>query len=142
MALSQVDGPLTSATVFVTLPNLIPMVCLAVKKMGREPSEVFYIGDSVTDAETAKRAAVPFVAVLSGVTPDAEFADYEAYAVIENLGELPALIPSSVTPSLVSLVLRCLAPFPVVWTRRSHAGEIDLTVAARPAVFDRLCEKE
>jgi len=51
-----------------------------------------YVGDSVTDAETAKRASVPFVAVLSGVTPKDAFRNYDVYGILERLSELPALI--------------------------------------------------
>ena len=48
-----------------------------------------YVGDSTTDAETAKRAGVPFAAVLSGVTPEEEFAPYPVGAVLTDVSELP-----------------------------------------------------
>ena len=41
----------------------------AVAQTGSLPENCLYVGDSVTDAETARRAGVAFVAVLSGVTP-------------------------------------------------------------------------
>jgi phosphoglycolate phosphatase-like HAD superfamily hydrolase len=44
------------------------------------------------DAETAKRANVGFVAVLSGVTPKESFRDYAPLAVIDNLQMLPSLL--------------------------------------------------
>ena len=44
-----------------------------------------YVGDSVTDAKTAQRAATDFIAVLSGVTPRAAFDDYDTYAVLEDV---------------------------------------------------------
>jgi len=44
------------------------------------------------DAETAKRANVAFVAVLSGVTPKEAFRDYAPLAIIENLSQLPSLL--------------------------------------------------
>ncbi len=64
----------------------------ALGKMGRSPAEVLYVGDSMVDAETAKRASVAFVAVLSGVTPDAAFREYEPRAILHDLRELPALL--------------------------------------------------
>ena len=47
-----------------------------------------YVGDSVTDAETARRAGVPFVAVLSGVTERDAFAEYEPLMALEHAGKL------------------------------------------------------
>ena len=52
------------------------------------PSSTVYVGDSVTDAQTAERAGVPFVAVLSGVTPRDAFAGYEVHTVIDDLSSL------------------------------------------------------
>jgi phosphoglycolate phosphatase len=54
-----------------------------------------YIGDSVTDAETARRAGVRFVAVLSGVTERDAFTKYEPVMVLRSAGELPALLEVS-----------------------------------------------
>jgi phosphoglycolate phosphatase len=64
----------------------------AIERLESVPSKSLYVGDSVTDAETAKRAKVPFVAVLSGVTPKDAFRDYNVYGILENLCELPDLI--------------------------------------------------
>ncbi len=50
---------------------------------------VLYVGDSVTDAETARRAEIPFAAVLSGTTPAAAFARYEPAAVLASIAALP-----------------------------------------------------
>ena len=41
----------------------------AVSQLGSEPAQALYVGDSATDAETARRACVPFLPVLTGVTP-------------------------------------------------------------------------
>jgi phosphoglycolate phosphatase len=60
----------------------------AIKRIGGSPSGSLYVGDSVTDAETARRAGVPFAAVLNGVTPMEAFADYPVEGVLENLREL------------------------------------------------------
>jgi phosphoglycolate phosphatase len=60
----------------------------AIERTGGSPSGSLYVGDSVTDAETARRAGVPFAAVLNGVTPREAFKDYPAYKILDNLGEL------------------------------------------------------
>ena len=64
----------------------------AIKKMKSSMSTSIYVGDSVTDAETAKRAEVPFIAVLSGVTPRDSFECYSVFGIIENLREIMDLI--------------------------------------------------
>ncbi len=60
----------------------------AIERLGGSPSGALYVGDSVTDAETARRAGVPFAAVLNGVTPREAFKDYPTYRILDNLGEL------------------------------------------------------
>ena len=64
----------------------------AIEKMNGSPSTSIYVGDSVTDAETAERAEVPFIAVLSGVTPRESFESYPVFKIIENLREIMELI--------------------------------------------------
>lgn len=51
-----------------------------------------YVGDSLTDAETAKRAEIAFAAALSGVTPRAAFADYAPYLLMTSAADLPAAL--------------------------------------------------
>ena len=53
-----------------------------------------YVGDSITDAETARRAGVPFVAVLSGVTEREAFVEYAPVMVLGSAGELPGALAS------------------------------------------------
>ncbi len=65
---------------------------LAAEQLGCVPSEVLYVGDSVIDAEAAKRGGMSFVAVLSGVTPKDAFKEYATVAVIETLNELPGVL--------------------------------------------------
>lgn len=64
----------------------------AIDKMCIGQLNTVYVGDSVVDAETAKRAGVAFVAVLSGVTKRDDFAGYEIHKIIGSLRELPAAI--------------------------------------------------
>lgn len=66
----------------------------AIQRMRRAPAEVIYVGDSGTDAETARQAGVAFVAVLSGVNPREAFKNYEVYAVIEDLRQLSGVVAS------------------------------------------------
>jgi phosphoglycolate phosphatase len=60
----------------------------AIERLGGSQSSSLYVGDSVTDAETARRAGVPFAAVLNGVTPREAFKDYPVHRIMDNLGEL------------------------------------------------------
>ena len=66
----------------------------ATVKLSSKPANVLYVGDSLTDAETAKRASVPFVAVLSGVTERHEFSNHPVHRVLVSVSELPAILPS------------------------------------------------
>jgi phosphoglycolate phosphatase len=52
------------------------------------PEQCFYIGDSRIDADTAERAQVEFIAVLSGVTKKEEFRYAKTHSVLNNLYEL------------------------------------------------------
>jgi phosphoglycolate phosphatase len=54
-----------------------------------------YVGDSLVDAETARRAGVRFIAVLTGTTPREDFAGHEVYGVLANLRELPPFLALS-----------------------------------------------
>ena len=64
----------------------------AVAGLGAAASEILYVGDSVVDAETARRAQLPFVAVLTGVTSRHAFASYRPVAVVESLAAVPGLV--------------------------------------------------
>ena len=64
----------------------------AIQRLECSRTSTVYVGDSVVDAEVAKRAAVPFVAVLSGVTPAAHFDGYERIAILKDVSELPQFL--------------------------------------------------
>src|SRR5690349_18163575 len=49
----------------------------AIERLQCSPASSVYVGDSVADAELARRAAVPLVVVLSGVTPREHFDSYQ-----------------------------------------------------------------
>jgi phosphoglycolate phosphatase len=62
----------------------------AIERLGCSPAEAVYVGDALADAETAERANVVFIAVLSGVTPKKAFDSFKVHSLIESLLELPA----------------------------------------------------
>jgi phosphoglycolate phosphatase len=64
----------------------------AIDRSGGPAARALYVGDSAIDAETARRAAVPFVAVLSGVSQRRDFEGYEVFGIVERLSELPRLL--------------------------------------------------
>ena len=66
----------------------------AVQAFGAAAGEILYVGDSVVDAETVRRAQLPFVAVLTGVTSRHAFTSYRPVAVVESLAAVPGLLNS------------------------------------------------
>lgn len=64
----------------------------ALERLECSPSSVVYVGDSVVDAELSKRAGVPLIVVLSGVTPRADFDIYEPLAILESISEVPEFL--------------------------------------------------
>ncbi|MCG6961727.1 MAG: HAD-IA family hydrolase, partial [Acidobacteria bacterium] len=57
---------------------------LALEHLGTSAEEALFVGDSTTDADAAQRAAVPFVAVLTGATAREAFRGYPCRAVLPN----------------------------------------------------------
>ncbi len=64
----------------------------AIKRLGNRLEDSLYVGDSVVDAQTASRAGVRFVAVLSGVTPPEHFSPYQVDRILQGLTELPSFL--------------------------------------------------
>lgn len=64
----------------------------AISRMQMDANDVLYVGDSTIDALTAKRAKVPFIAVLSGATSKSEFDEVPKVAVIDDISALPRLL--------------------------------------------------
>jgi len=62
------------------------------KSLGLRGAEAVYIGDHVVDAEAAKRAAVPFVGVLTGTTTEDEFRQFPHLGIVGGVSELPSLL--------------------------------------------------
>ena len=65
---------------------------LAVKNLDLKSTEVIYIGDSITDAQTASNANIPFIAVLSGVTSKKDFNELKVDRFLNNVAELPSVL--------------------------------------------------
>jgi len=61
---------------------------LAVERLGLDKKDVLYCGDTVIDAETAKRAGVDFCAVLNGTTPAEAFGEYPHVHIAPDLADL------------------------------------------------------
>ena len=60
----------------------------AIERLNSNRQNCHYVGDSVTDAKTAQRAHIDFIAVLSGVTPRVAFEDYDVYAILADVSGL------------------------------------------------------
>lgn len=56
--------------------------------LGVSPADVLYCGDTVIDAETARRAGVDFAAVLNGTTPAGDFTTYPSVHIAPDLPDL------------------------------------------------------
>ena len=67
---------------------------MALKSLGLGSVEAVYVGDHVVDAEAARRASVPFVAVLSGESERRDFDSFPTVAVLKAVSQLPGYIAS------------------------------------------------
>jgi len=61
---------------------------LFLSKTSVKPDQAVLVGDSLTDAETAFRSSVDFVAVLTGTTSADQFSAYAPKAVLESVIEI------------------------------------------------------
>lgn len=61
---------------------------VAMDRLKADSSAVLFCGDTVIDAETARRAGVDFCAVLNGTTPAQAFDEYPHVHVAPDLAEL------------------------------------------------------
>lgn len=67
---------------------------IALHALRHSSCDSLYVGDHSIDADTARSANVPFIAVLSGTTPRGQFEPSEALCILEDLGELTGVIPA------------------------------------------------
>lgn len=64
----------------------------AMESLECSPASIVYVGDSVVDAELARHAGVPFIVVLSGVTPREHFNSYESIGMLESISDIPGFL--------------------------------------------------
>ncbi|NPV81739.1 MAG: HAD-IA family hydrolase [Firmicutes bacterium] len=64
----------------------------AMEHLKCQPDATVYVGDHLVDAETAARAGVSFVGVLTGVTTPERFRRFPVRAIIESLTQLPEIL--------------------------------------------------
>ena len=63
----------------------------AVSRLRTKTGNVYYVGDSMVDALTARRAGIPFIAVLTGTVGENEFNELPNIAIIDDVSALPSL---------------------------------------------------
>jgi phosphoglycolate phosphatase len=68
---------------------------LAMQRLECTPSNSIYVGDSRVDLETAKRAGLPFIALVTGPTTREEFLGDDVYRILERISDLPASLGDS-----------------------------------------------
>ncbi len=67
-------------------------VFAALARLGAEPSEAVYVGDSEVDLETARRAGLPCIAVAWGFRDEGELIAAGAHTIIHHPDELVQLL--------------------------------------------------
>ena len=67
---------------------------LAARDLSQPVDKLVYVGDSVTDADAAQRADMPFVGVMTGWATSDDFATYEPKAILDDLSSLPGRLRS------------------------------------------------
>lgn len=65
---------------------------MAVERLDATTSSAVYVGDTTIDAEAARRAGLPFVAVLSGATAAEDFVSHAPLATLASVAELPSFL--------------------------------------------------
>lgn len=68
-----------------------------IRRIGSDVDRTLYVGDHVIDAQTAKNANVPFVAVLTGTTKREDFNGYPVRAFLDSMTELPVQLGISMS---------------------------------------------
>lgn len=65
---------------------------IAMNRLGRSQMQTVYVGDSLVDAETARRSGISFIAVLTGMASREDFKNYSPSFIINNLNGLLELL--------------------------------------------------
>lgn len=72
---------------------------LLLEKLGFEPKETVFVGDTVHDIETGKHAGVITAAVLSGYNTEEQLRAAEPDMVLRSIGELRSIIEANILPA-------------------------------------------
>lgn len=79
----------------VAAPKPAPDALLAaLARVGVSTGRAVYVGDHPVDAQAAERAAVSFVAVLTGPSSRDDFADHRVDRFLASVEDLPELLPA------------------------------------------------
>jgi phosphoglycolate phosphatase len=65
---------------------------LAMQRLGAEPDDAIYVGDTVIDAQAAANAGVRFVGVLTGPTTRSDLEAYPSAGLLESVVDLPGFL--------------------------------------------------
>lgn len=65
---------------------------LACGRSGHDHNHTVYVGDSVSDGACARHAGVPFIAVLTGTTDEADLRSFEPRHVLSSVGDLVSVL--------------------------------------------------
>lgn len=72
---------------------------LLLSKIGANQRDSVLVGDSLTDAETAYRGYLPFIAVLTGQTDRSELERFNPLAILESVTELHSALMNIAEPA-------------------------------------------
>lgn len=65
---------------------------LALERLGLEPDDAIYVGDTTIDAQAAANADMRFIGVLTGPTTHDEMKQEPSLALLASVGELPEFL--------------------------------------------------
>jgi phosphoglycolate phosphatase len=74
----------------------------AFERLDASAGRSFYVGDTAIDADTAYRAKVPFIAVLTGYATPEEFDDFKPVACLDSVAALPDYLSEGERQQMVS----------------------------------------
>ena len=74
----------------------------ALERLDASADRSFYVGDTVIDADTAFRANVPFIAVLTGYATPEEFDAFKPVARLDSVAALPDYLSEGEQQRMVS----------------------------------------
>lgn len=73
------------------------LLLFAVRELGVDPSQTWYVGDAIWDMQAARSAGMPAIGVASGSATAEELEEAGAWLTVDHLGQLMHLIQRSGT---------------------------------------------